>query len=75
MSDVQEAPETAETSRMGIGTMVLLVLGVLTVIEYLIAVSKPPGQLALIFVIAIGKAWLILVYFMHVKQLWKKEAH
>ncbi|MCL1594626.1 MAG: cytochrome C oxidase subunit IV family protein [Actinomycetia bacterium] len=75
MSDVQEAPETTETSGMGIGTMVLLVLGVLTVIEYLIAVSKPPGQLALIFVIAIGKAWLILVYFMHVKQLWKKEAH
>jgi caa(3)-type oxidase subunit IV len=58
---------------MGIGTKVILVLAALTVIEYIIAVSKPPGQLPLIFAIAIGKAVLIVLYFMHVGQIWHKE--
>ncbi len=58
---------------MGIGTKVILVLGGLTVIEYIIAVSKPPGQLPLIFLIAIVKAVLILLYFMHIRQIWDGE--
>lgn len=60
-------------SAMAIGTKVLLVLGVLTAVEYIIAISNPPGQIPLIFAIAVAKAGLILVYFMHVKQIWDED--
>lgn len=58
---------------MGIGTKVLLVLAVLTGVEYLVAISKPPGQILFIFSIAIAKAVLIVLYFMHVRQLWRDD--
>ena len=58
---------------MGIGTKVILILAALTAIEYVIAVAKPPGQIALIFAIAIAKAVLIVIYFMHVRQIWEED--
>lgn len=73
MTDINGAADTGTSGGMGIGTKVILALAALTVIEYAIAVTKPPGQLLLIFVIAIAKAALIVVYFMHVKQLWGPE--
>ncbi len=54
---------------MSIGTKVIAVLAALTAIEYVIATSKPVGQIPLILVIVIAKAALILIYFMHVGQL------
>lgn len=56
-------------SGMGIGMKVFLVLAGLTVIEYVIAVTKPPGQIAWIFLIAFAKAALIVIYFMHIGAL------
>ncbi len=65
--------ETPTSDGMGIGTKVILVLAALTVIEYLIAVAKPPGQIVLIFLIALAKAALIVMYFMHVRQIWRGD--
>lgn len=65
--------ETHTSTGMGIGTKVILILAVLTVVEYVIAVTKPPGQIALIFLIALLKAVLIVLYFMHVRQIWGSE--
>lgn len=58
---------------MGIGTKVILILAALTVVEYIIAISKPPGQIPMIFLIAISKAVLIMIYFMHVFQIWRED--
>ena len=65
--------ETPTSDGMGIGTRVILVLAALTLIEYLIAVAKPPGQIGLIFLIALAKAVLIVIYFMHVRQIWRGD--
>ncbi len=59
--------------RIGIGVRVILVLGALTAIEYAIAIAEPPGQLPLIFAIALAKAVPILICFMHVNQIWGGE--
>jgi caa(3)-type oxidase subunit IV len=65
--------ETPTSEGMGIGTRVILMLAALTVIEYLVAVAKPPGQIGIIFLIALSKAVLIVIYFMHVHQVWRGD--
>ncbi len=55
------------------GGRVLLALGVLTVLEYLVAVNLGRSALPLLAVMALGKAALIVHYFMHVSQLWNQE--
>jgi caa(3)-type oxidase subunit IV len=60
---------------MTIGTRVILILAALTVAEYIIAVAKPIGQIVLIFLIALTKAVLIVMYFMHIQQLRKGGSH
>lgn len=52
-----------------IGRNVFIGLAVATVVEYVIAISDVPGALGLIVAIALFKAWLIVVYFMHVGKL------
>ncbi len=74
MTDGQTTVEAQETTGMGIGTKVFLILALLTVIEYVIAVAKPTGQIALILVIALAKAALIVIYFMHIGAL-RKGGH
>jgi caa(3)-type oxidase subunit IV len=74
MTDGQTTVEAQETTGMGIGTKVFLILALLTAIEYVIAVAKPTGQIALILVIALAKAALIVIYFMHIGAL-RKGGH
>lgn len=52
-----------------VGRNVFIGLVVATVIEYLVAISDVPGALGAILAIASFKAWLIVVYFMHVGRL------
>ena len=53
------------------GWVVIGLLGVLTVIEFAVAMStKDALLLALLLVAALVKAWLIIQYFMHFGQLW-----
>lgn len=51
------------------GWMVFLFLAVLTVVEYIIAVSLD-WNLPIIMGIAVLKAVLIIYYFMHIARLW-----
>jgi heme/copper-type cytochrome/quinol oxidase subunit 4 len=52
-----------------IGRNVFIGLAAATVIEFVIATADVPGALILILASALFKAWLIIVYFMHVGQL------
>lgn len=52
-----------------IGRNVFVGLVVATVVEFVVAVGQVPGLIGLILVLAVVKAWLIVVYFMHVGRL------
>jgi len=53
--------------------MVIGGLGALTAAEYWIALSVHSSPLLYLAPIALIKAWLIVQYFMHVRQLWGEE--
>jgi len=60
----------ADTSRrLSTGTKVGLGLGVLTIVEYVLAVADTPGLLLILAALAVAKGWLIVKYFMHIGQL------
>lgn len=51
------------------GVIVFIILGVLTVIEYFLGVFESPS--ILLWIIAIVKAALVLVYFMHLPRVFR----
>ncbi len=55
------------------GAAVLLGLAVLTAVEYGIAMAIHSNVLPYLALIALIKAGLIVQYFMHVTQLWRRE--
>jgi len=59
------------------GFTVALILTVLTVAEYIFAVEVESDLVRFLGLsaTALTKAALIVVYFMHMPRLWKKEAH
>ncbi len=60
------------------GFIVFLALGLLTGIEYVVAVSldSSAALVLLLAAAAVGKCWAITLYFMHVYRLWRgEEAH
>jgi cytochrome c oxidase subunit IV len=60
------------------GLVVALVLGVLTIVEYIFAVNIANDQVrfAGLVVAALLKAGLIMNYFMHLPRVWRgEEAH
>ena len=65
----------SETRAQGRGLRVIAVLAVLTMIEYLFAitVSSPSGLVVLLSSAALVKAWLIVQYFMHLPKLWRAD--
>lgn len=54
------------------GRTVFVGLAVLTVAEFVVAVSMT--AVALLLILALAKGWLIVVYFMHIGQL-REESH
>jgi hypothetical protein len=62
----------AAAYRLGFTT--LLILAVLTAVEYFIGVSMSNPATAL-FVIALVKAAVVVQNFMHVYRLWREESH
>ncbi|MGD2100937.1 MAG: cytochrome C oxidase subunit IV family protein [Acidimicrobiia bacterium] len=60
---------TDPAKALRIGRNVFVGLAVATAVEFVIAISTVPGALVLILIVALIKAWLIVVYFMHVGQL------
>lgn len=58
------------------GMVVFGILAVLTLVEYLVAVSLTSSTALLVTLLAVAagaKAWAIAVYFMHVTRLWRGE--
>jgi heme/copper-type cytochrome/quinol oxidase subunit 4 len=55
------------------GNIVLVVLAVLTLVEFAVAIYVPSA--VLLFIIALLKAAIILQAFMHVYRLWREEDH
>ncbi len=54
-----------------IGWVVIGVLGVMTAIEFAIALTAEDATLIVLLLVAsLVKAWLIIQYFMHFGQLW-----
>lgn len=60
------------------GLTVFIALAVLTVVEYIVAVSLDavPLLVTLLAIAAAAKCWAITMYFMHIYRLWRgEEAH
>lgn len=64
--------ESPKKTRMRIGWSTFAVLAVLTIAEFAISVYLTPSTPYLIATSLI-KAWLIISYFMHVNQIWRRE--
>ncbi|MDK1080742.1 MAG: cytochrome C oxidase subunit IV family protein [Anaerolineae bacterium] len=58
--------------RMRIGWITFIALGVLTIVEYFISLYIRPSTPYLI-VTAVIKGWLIISYFMHIAQVWRRD--
>jgi caa(3)-type oxidase subunit IV len=57
-----------------LGLALIIALGVLTVIEFVVPVALERGPaLPILVVLALVKAGLIVYYFMHLAQLWRRE--
>lgn len=74
MSEHSESVDKRKSKRSaayGLSAGVAIALAVLTIIEYFVAlaVSSP----IVLFLIALVKAYLVVVFFMHVSRLWKPE--
>lgn len=61
----------AASYRLGLITM--LILAVLTVIEFFVTIYL--GSLVLLFIIALIKAAFVVNNFMHITRLWREESH
>ena len=55
------------------GLWVFVILVVLAVLEYLLALVMKSGNLPWMIIMNIVDAALILYFFMHMAQLWRKE--
>lgn len=60
-----------KAAKLRLGWIVIGALGVLTIVEYWVAISVHSTPLPYLAVIAVVKAWLIVQYFMHVAQVWR----
>lgn len=56
-------------ARRRVGTIVAVSLAVLTLLEFVIALVPIPPVLLWLLIVAGAKAWLIVEFFMHVRQL------
>jgi hypothetical protein len=56
-----------------LGLITLVILAVLTGVEYFVSVAL--GSLVLLFIIAVVKAAVIIQNFMHITRLWREESH
>jgi hypothetical protein len=64
-----------EARAQGRGLRIIVILAVLTLVEYLIAVGVDAkvALIVLLSVVALAKAWLIVQYFMHLPKLWQPD--
>ncbi len=65
--------EFDEGRKRRLGIRVIAALGVLTALEFWVAVAVTTGLLGILSIIVLVKAALIVEYFMHYSQLWHRE--
>lgn len=58
---------------MRLGTWVFVALMIVEIAEYLIGVGINRGAWPFLAVLVVPGAGLIIVYFMHISQLWRRE--
>ncbi len=51
------------------GATTIIVLAVLTLVEYVVSAADMPGSLILLLVIAVAKAYAIVMAFMHLRNI------
>ncbi len=75
VAPTQTAERSAEATVQARGAMAMVVLGVLTIVEFVVAINIDSTTLvvALLVVMALVKAWIIVRTFMHVSKLWRGE--
>jgi cytochrome c oxidase subunit IV len=56
-----------------LGYITLLILAVLTLVEFVVAIYL--GSAILLLLIALVKAAIIVQNFMHITRLWREESH
>jgi cytochrome c oxidase subunit IV len=61
----------AAAYRLGVTT--LIILAVLTIVEFFVSVYL--GSTVLLLIIALIKAAIIVQNFMHIARLWREESH
>lgn len=65
--------EANKAAAYRLGVVTLLILGVLTIVEFVVAIYL--GSTVLLLIIALIKAAVIVQNFMHISRLWNEEAH
>jgi len=72
---VSASQRAAEQRSHSLGLRIAALLAVLTIVEYIVAVSVDSSQALVLFLVpvALVKAWVIIVYFMHVSKVWRGE--
>ncbi len=56
-----------------LGVMTLIILAVLTAVEYWVGVAS--GSVVWLFILALMKGAIIVQNFMHIARLWREESH
>lgn len=69
------AHDIREAAAQRRGLVAFVALAVLTLLEYIVAVSldSVPLLIVLLGVAALAKCWAITQYFMHIYRLWRGE--
>lgn len=70
--EAQETLKAQQAQRVRTGIITIVILAVLTLVEYWISVSFT-GTLIYLSVIALAKAGLIMNHFMHIAQIRYRE--
>ena len=67
--------ETTQKQQLSRDTKVIIALAVLTIVEYVVAVSLPKEYRAnlLLVVIATMKGWFVLDFFMYLFNIWHRS--
>ncbi len=71
LQDKRGAPAPETRGPLGIGWVVFIGLAVLTLVEYILAITID-ANVPILVVLAVVKAALIVHYFMHVVRVWRE---
>ncbi len=71
LQDERSTPAPETRGPLGIGWLVFIGLAVLTLVEYILAITID-ANVPILVVFAVAKAALIVHYFMHLVRIWRE---